>query len=269
MRPFGHDNGTRGSQHDCETPWQRSKPPSVLIDVSSGLLGRRLLCSIGDRSAAICSLARFATSGPPPGAHNVTLAIVGSHTEDGRASDWLIRQLRAVLPATSIFVCTSTAERGYARIREYAWAGADDLVLIDSPAEYAALLEEIRTRILAPPPAEVLRDISAQHATRGRTIGQWCVRAGYTKRTLGAVARWFEIDVKTANRHCFDAGLVGASGLLRSGRLHHAEEIRRRAKVSVPELARRLGFPSAKAFDTFRWRAREAGLPSIRPRAAS
>jgi hypothetical protein len=193
----------------------------------------------------------------------VSLIILGAHTSSGETSDALAARIRTLLPVASIFVCTRSSERGHLRICEYARAGVDGLFVVETAADLMALLDEVRARLAAPPPMNVLCELSATKPSRGRAIALWCVRSGYRKRTVKSVVDWFDIDPKTANRHCAEGGFVHASALLRSGRLYHLEEIRRRTNVSSPEIARRLGFGDAKALDVFRARARRSGLPAM------
>ena len=234
----------------------------VVIDVACDRPGTRVVWAAGGIHPTVCDVDRLARSGDLGSLVDASLIILGAHTSGGETSDALAARIRALLPGPSIFVCTRGAERGHLRICEYARAGVDDLFLIDTPADVDALLDAVRARVGAPPPLNVLCEISAGKSSRGRPIALWCVRNGYRKRTMTAVVRWFGVDPKTANRHCVEGGFASAPALLRSSRLYHSEEIRRRSHVSSAEIARRLGFGDAKALEIFRARARRAGLPA-------
>lgn len=234
----------------------------VVIDVACDRYGTRVVPMLAGVHHAVYDVDRLVRSGELRSIVGASLIILGAHTSNGETSDALAGRIRALLPGASILVCTRRAERGHLRICEYARAGVDDLFLIETPGELMALLDEIRARLAAPPPVNVLCELSTAKPTRGRTIALWCVRNGYRKRTVNAVGAWFDIDPKTANRLCADGGFVNASSLLRSGRLFHLQEIRRRTRISNAEIARRLGFADAKALDVFRARARRSGLPA-------
>ena len=246
-------------------PGQASEPSQVVdvvIDIACDRYGTRIVPTLASVHHAVYDVDRLVRRGESSSVVGASLIILGAHTSSGETSDALAARIRALLPVASIFVCTRRSERGHLRICEYARAGVDDLFVVDTPAELTAFLDEVRARLAAPPPMNVLCELSATKPSRGRAIALWCIRSSYRKRTVKSVVDWFDIDPKTANRHCADGGFVHTSSLLRSGRLYHLEEIRRRTHVSSPEIARRLGFGDAKALDVFRARARRSGLPA-------
>jgi hypothetical protein len=247
------------------TPEQESETSrgvDVVIDIACDRYGTRIVPMLAGVHHAVYDVDRLARAGELRSLVGASLIVLGAHTSSGETSDALAARIRSLLPVASIFVCTRRAERGHLRICEYARAGVDDLFFVETEAELMAFLDEVRARLAAPPPTNVLCELSAANLSRGRDIALWCVRNSYRKRTVKSVVTWFDIDPKTANRQCAEGGFVHTSALLRSGRLYHLQEIRRRTHVSGAEIARRLGFGDAKALDVFRARARRSGLPA-------
>jgi len=169
--------------------------------------------------------------------------------------------VRLLCPRVSIFVCARREDGVHGLIRKFAIAGADELFVVDAAVDVSHLVACVRRRLLAPPPARILGDAAtALPESEGRTIALWCLRNSYRKRTVGDVARRFELDRKTASRRCLRSGAPPITVLLRLGRLYHATELRHRTALSQDEIARRLGFSNAIALVMLRARARKARL---------
>lgn len=243
-----------------------TRAADVIVDVACQEIGDRIACASGRVVTRVCDVAAQVQDGVrgSRSLSEASLIVMGVRDSAGLTSDLLVSRIRSALPNVSIFVCSSRAERGELRIRHYARAGADEFFFIDSPPDITALVDHAMARVEAPPPDAVLWNLAPGKPTLADMIALWCLRAGYRRRTVDCVSGRFEIDARTANRHCSAGGFVSVSALLRSGRLYHAEELKRRTRVPAREIARRLGFSDAKALEVFRARARRAGLPAIR-----
>jgi hypothetical protein len=216
---------------------QQRQPVDLIIDVACDRPHARVFQALAALQPAIYDIDRLVQSSEIGRLVNASLIILAAHTLRGESSDGLAARIRASFPSVSIFVCTRREDSVHLRLCEFARAGVDDLFCLDSESDLTALLDEARLRLAAPHPTAVLTEAATTNPSDGQAIALWCLRNTYRKRTVAALATWFEIDPKTANRHCAESGFVNASALLRSGRLYHFQEIRRRMRCTAAAAA--------------------------------
>jgi hypothetical protein len=247
---WGWERNAAGSQPRRETLFLDAAC-EVFREPANGTLGP-------GRSVRVDLLAESATS---QRILSASVLVVGARTTDGRESHTLIARLRDRAPHLTIYVCASRISGAHTRLRELALAGVDELFVFDAPGDQARVEMFARQRLLAPVPAQILREAtSVAKPGEGRTIALWCLRNGHRRRSSRSVAARFDRHPKSLNALCRRAGFSSASGLLRLSILYHHHELHRSTHLPAEEIARRLGFANATALAMHRMRARRARL---------
>lgn len=176
------------------------------------------------------------------------VVIVGSRSADGLPSDELVRELRRFLPHVAVYVCARNGERVLDRVKLYARAGADDLIVLDSWADARNFHGIIAARVAAPPPEPELRLFhEAIPASVGRTIGLYCLRNGHCSTTVTDLAAYFGTNGDTLANRLRVRGLPSPVWMLRWGYELAFRELWRCGVCARAEIARRLGVDTTAA----------------------
>lgn len=185
------------------------------------------------------------------------IVIVGSRSADGLPSDELVRELRRILPHVAVYVCARRGERVLDRVKLYARAGADDLIVLDSWVDARNFHEVIAARMEAPPPERELRLFhEAIPASEGRTIGLYCLRNGHCSTTVTDLAAYFGTSCDTLANRLKVRGLPSPVWMLRWGYELAFRELWRWGICARAEIARRLGVDTTAALRMRRRRLR-------------
>jgi hypothetical protein len=131
----------------------------------------------------------------------------------------------------------------------YSKAGAGWVFEIEKQAqsEVKAFFRMLKDRVCAPAPSSLIWSVASQVAApETRSLAIDCLLESFRPRRVVEIERRFGHDHKTLNNLLEKVNLLTVGQLHRAGRLAHDQELSRRGVHSREQIARILGFGSAK-----------------------
>jgi hypothetical protein len=184
------------------------------------------------------------------------VVVVGLRETDGAPTEDLVQRLRVCQPALGIYLCTSDLGLLAPALLQYTRADIDDAFPLEHPANVRELRAVMMGRLLAPAPETALwRFWAAYNTCKAYRAAAHCLRSGYLARSVEEESRRLGQHRGTLCSTFRADGLPGPEALFRLGCDLHAVTLER-AGVSAPEVAHRVGRPSAEALRVMRARLR-------------
>jgi hypothetical protein len=193
------------------------------------------------------------------------ILIVGSSTDDGRASRRVVREVRSLAPDLIILLARARGEPQLEDASRWYRAGVDEIVNFGRPTDLVEILEGISRRQKAPPPAVEL-SLLASRGEPGiaRDAVLYAFRNTHRELRAGVLARLMGYSRRRLGELFESACYPAPDAACRCGRMLHVAELASLGVTSPAEQARRLGFGTAEAMRKLRSKLSRAVVESAR-----